>query len=169
MEKDRSEEVVATLRQIIRAIDLHSKALTKEYGLTGPQLLVLRNIESSNPRTVGMIAKKSNLSSATVTAILDRLEQRNLVARYRSDVDKRRLDLHLTEDARNLLAKDPPLLQSQFTERFDRLRHWEQTLLLSSLQRIADMMEATDIESPPVLAIGPLSESEGDIEEYLGE
>ena len=39
------EEVMLLLRQIVRAIDLHSRRLVHDYGLTGPQLLLLRALE----------------------------------------------------------------------------------------------------------------------------
>ncbi|MDX1268522.1 MAG: MarR family transcriptional regulator, partial [Oceanisphaera sp.] len=38
---EKHEEVLVALRQIIRAIDLHSRQLSKASGLTGPQLLLL--------------------------------------------------------------------------------------------------------------------------------
>ncbi|GHX05455.1 transcriptional regulator, MarR family [Vibrio cholerae] len=41
---EKHEEVLVALRQIIRAIDLHSKKLNKDAGLTGPQLILMRSI-----------------------------------------------------------------------------------------------------------------------------
>jgi hypothetical protein len=38
------EEVLVTIRQIIRRIDLYSKKLEHVYGLTGPQLLLLKEL-----------------------------------------------------------------------------------------------------------------------------
>ena len=42
---EKHDEVLIALRQIIRAIDMHSKRLIKEAGLTSPQLLLLKGIE----------------------------------------------------------------------------------------------------------------------------
>ena len=44
-----------------------------------------------------------------------------------------------------------------FVEEFGKLQDWEQTLILSSLQRIATMMEAKEIEAAPILASGALT------------
>lgn len=141
-----SELVFATLRQIIRAIDLQSKQLTKTHGLTGPQLLILKALQKKNvSTTISDISKQASLSQATVTSILDRLEQQGLVERKRSSTDKRRVDVILNEKAKLILDIKPSLLQDEFMQKFQQLEDWEQTLLLSSLQRIASMMNADKI------------------------
>jgi DNA-binding MarR family transcriptional regulator len=94
MRKD--EELLIALRKVIRAIDLRSKQLNKDVGLTGPQLLVMQNIENDPGIMVRQVADNINLSSATVTSILDRLETKQLVNRIRSTEDKRRVGLFLT-------------------------------------------------------------------------
>ena len=40
----RDEELLVALRKVIRAIDLRSKQLSKDAGLTGPQLIVMQSI-----------------------------------------------------------------------------------------------------------------------------
>ena len=98
-QKHPADEVVSTLRKIIRAIDLHSKQLTKKYGLTGPQIIVLKEINESPDRPISEIARKVSLSQATVTSILDRLEQQGYAQRHRSQIDKRKVNIVLTEKA----------------------------------------------------------------------
>jgi len=167
--QELSEDVLITLRKIIRSIELHSRDLSREFGLTGPQLLVLKNIKAHNPCNVRDIAKGANLSSATVTAILDRLEQRSYAKRSRSSVDKRRVEVTLTEKAQKVLESGPTLLQTRFVKRFNDLQDWEQTLLLSSLQRISKMMDAENLNEPlaPVLASGSLTATQQQIEDYI--
>ena len=70
---NKSDEVLKTLRRIIRVIDLHSKKLVQKYGLTGPQMLVLKELLSLNELPVSVLAKNVSLSHATVTSMLDRL------------------------------------------------------------------------------------------------
>jgi DNA-binding MarR family transcriptional regulator len=147
--------VVTALRRIIRAIDLRSRHLVTHYGLTGPQLVVLRQLAASDGTPVGMLTRAVHLSQATVTGILDRLEKRGLVRRERSTGDRRRVLVWLTQAGEQLLATAPPLLQEEFRAAFDRLEDWEQTQILSSLQRVVSMMEAKDIEATPILTTGP--------------
>ncbi|HSL18147.1 MAG TPA: MarR family transcriptional regulator, partial [Methylomirabilota bacterium] len=60
-------QVLAALRRIIRAIDLHSRSLVQRYGLTGPQLVVLKELIDRPPQSVSALAGAVNLSQATVT------------------------------------------------------------------------------------------------------
>lgn len=147
----RHDQVLISLRRIIRAIDLHSKRLERESGLTGPQLLLLRLIANAGQLTAGVIAREVSLSQATVTAIIDRLEQKGLLQRLRNTADKRKVMLTLTSAGEAALAKAPPLLQESFITRFDRLEEWEQSLILSSLQRLGEMMNASDLDAAPLL------------------
>jgi DNA-binding MarR family transcriptional regulator len=162
-----SEKVLISIRQIIRAIDLHSRYLAKSYGLTGPQLLILRELAENNEVTVGKIAKKISLSQATVTNVLDRLAKYRYVERTRSVHDKRMVNVRITEVGRNKLRDNPSLLQEFFIREFEKLAEWEQTLILSSLQRVASMMKAEGIEAFPVLASGSIALSADDIIDFV--
>ncbi|MGB1290590.1 MAG: MarR family winged helix-turn-helix transcriptional regulator [Pseudoalteromonas sp.] len=151
------DELLVALRRVIRAIDLHSKQLNKTSGLTGPQLLIMHEVDQSDGITASRIAQNVNLSPATVTNILDRLENRNLVSRVRSQLDKRRVSLYLTQTGKELLANAPQPLQEHFIEKFTALDEWEQSQLLSSMQRIAAMMDADKIDASPLLEVGALT------------
>lgn len=145
------EQVLITLRQIIRAIDLHSRRLERESGLTGPQLLVLKQIQSTSDITAGVIARKVSLSQATVTAIIDRLERKGILQRERSADDKRKVLLSLTEAGHQALEQAPALMQESFISAFNRLQVSEQSLILSSLQQVAGMMNATQLDAAPLI------------------
>ena len=144
------------LRRVIRATDLHSKYLAKTTGLTAPQILLLQTIRDKGQITIGELANDVSLSQATVTAILDRLEKRKLVYRERSEQDKRKVHAHLTPEAADVLKSAPIPLQEHFTRQFGDLHEWEQTMIISSLQRVAHMMDAQHIDAAPVLDVGTL-------------
>lgn len=151
---DLTDDVLVSLRRIIRANDLHSRRLGKETGLTTPQLVVMRAIVESTEPTVSEVSKQVSLSQATVTNILNRLEGQNLVRRRRSETDKRRVHLEVTATGRELLEGAPKPLQEGFIARFNELHDWEQYLIVSSLARIASMMDADDLDAAPLLAPG---------------
>ncbi|GAB1483530.1 MarR family transcriptional regulator [Treponema sp.] len=146
MNVDLSEDVLATLRRISRAVELYSKALVREYGLTGPQLTILTTIRKSGSLSVSDLARRISLSQATVTSILDRLEQQDFVVRTRGKDDKRLVYIELTDKSRAILEHKPRPLHNDFLKRFAKLEDWEQSLLLSSIQRIAKLMHAENIE-----------------------
>ena len=155
MQKDA--ELLVALRKVIRAIDLRSKQLNKDVGLTGPQLLLMQTISNEPGVMVRQIADNINLSPATVTSILDRLETKQFVQRVRSTEDKRRVEVFLTEQGKVILQDAPLPLQEHFTNRFSQLQEWEQSQMVATMQRIASMMDAQNIDASPMLEVGNLS------------
>ncbi|WP_296898194.1 MarR family winged helix-turn-helix transcriptional regulator [Thiohalocapsa sp.] len=158
-DSDRTAEVLVALRRVIRAVDLHSRALVRSHGLTAPQALVLKEIAAAGELPVGTVAQRVNLSHATITDIVNRLERRGLVVRARSETDRRRVLVRATPEASQTLKRAPPLLQDAFAARFGKLADWEQTLLLASLQRIAALMDAERLDAAPVLAAGTMEDT----------
>jgi DNA-binding MarR family transcriptional regulator len=149
-----TDEVLVSLRRVIRATDLHSKYLAKTTGLTSPQILLLQTIRDNEQVTIGELANEISLSQATVTNILDRLEKRKLVYRERSDKDRRKVHAYLTDSGVETLKAAPVPLQERFTRQFSDLQNWEQTMIIASLQRVAQMMDAQHVDASPVLDIG---------------
>ena len=121
----------------------------------------MRTIRDLGEVTIGTIAENVSLSQATVTTILDRLEHRKLVYRVRSTRDKRKVHAHLTEEGAEILARAPNPLQEDFIQKFQSLAEWEQTMILASLQRVANMMDADDIDASPVLTVGSVLKDDG--------
>ncbi len=148
------DQVLVALRRIIRATDLYSRALGKETGLTIPQLVVIRAIRDMKTPTVSAIARAVSLSQATVTTILNRLEKKELLYRERSQQDRRAVIVQLTAAGRALLKHAPEPLQYSFTNRFKQLPSWEQHGIVASLERVASMMDAQELDAAPMLAMG---------------
>jgi len=153
---EKVERVLITLRQIIRGLDSHSRQITQNHGLTVPQIILMREMDHRPGISVGDLAREVSLSQATVTSIIDRLEHRELVTRTRGEKDKRTVHVELTEKGRSVLSSAPPLLHERFVSSFESLKEWEQSQVLSALERIADMMGVEPVVAYPVLTIGPL-------------
>jgi DNA-binding MarR family transcriptional regulator len=163
------ENVLIAIRQIIRAIDLHSKYLSKKYGLTITQLIILKEVNALKEAHVGEVARRINLSQATVTSVMDRLEKLSYIERTRSETDKRKVIVRITHSGKKKLEDNPSLLQEYFIERFRKLKDWEQTLVLSALQRVASMMDAERLEVMPVLTSESVAASSRDVVEIIGD
>jgi len=161
-----TNEVLIALRRIIQAIDLYSRSLVKEHGITGPQLVILQVLSRNNEMSVGELAKAISLGQATVTGILDRLEKRGLIIRRKDDNDKRKVLISPTEESKKVVAVKPSALQQTFVGQFEKLQDWEKIMILAVLQRIVAMMDAKSIEAYPILTTHPfenLDEPERDI------
>lgn len=148
---DPTRDVLSALRRIIRATDLHSRQLAREVGLTTPQVVVLQAIRDLGEVTSGQLSRRVSLSQGTVTTILDRLEAGGLVERYRSAADRRVVHSRLTRRGRAVLRRAPPLLHERFIEAFERLSPARQARILATLDEVAAMMGAAELDAAPLL------------------
>lgn len=98
-------QICFTLYATSMAINRTYKPMLDEMGITYPQYLVLSVLGENDGATVGAIAHRLALESSTVTPPVKRLEQAGLVARQRSQVDERQVQVHLTEAGRALLNR----------------------------------------------------------------
>ena len=89
--------------------------------------------------------------------MFDRLEKKGYVQRTRDNKDKRKIFVKATVVAEKVFEKAPNLLQEDFVETFHKLEDWEQTFILSSLQRVANMMGAKKLDAAPILAVGDIN------------
>lgn len=152
MEYDLMRDIFMDLRRIMRAMDVHSRELAGSHGLTGPQMLCLREVAARGSLTTGSLALAVALSPATLTGILDRLEVRGLVSRERRPEDKRRVLVSLTAVGRQMAQELPSPLQVRFTDKLLDLPPDEQAAIRKALGSVAKMMEIGDgaaDETPP--------------------
>ncbi|MBX3172186.1 MAG: winged helix-turn-helix transcriptional regulator [Candidatus Eremiobacteraeota bacterium] len=145
------EEILTSIRRIVRAIELYSHSLVSQVGLTSPQLSVLKSVARLSPATPTAIARQLSLSQPTVSGILERLQGKNLVQRVATGGDKRMHSYALTDQAQLQMASSPPLLQESFLQRLSQLQDWERSMLLSALQRVANLMDVETLEAQPSL------------------
>jgi len=156
--------VLAAIRRIVHAVDSHSKELGRALGITLPQLVVLRAIRALGEVTTGRLSEAASLSPATVTTILDKLEDHGLVVRYRNEEDRRVVHSRLTERGAQMLDAAPPFLHERFVSRFAQLDTARKAVLIGALEDVADLMgaptpkagEAPPAELPLEAEIGPL-------------
>lgn len=164
---DLEENILRSLRRITRAIDLHSRRLAAQHQLTAPQLVCLRQVASDAPITPGLLAKGVSLSQATVTGILDRLENKDLVVRRRDQKDRRKVSLHLTDQGARVLKEAPIPLQEHFTRRLAELPRGEQERIEQVLLLVVEMMEAHDLAAAPVITTGNMEATSQEVEQFL--
>jgi len=155
-----SRDILIALRRIMRAIDLHSKKLERSAGLTVPQILLLQALGEAGCTPVSELARLINLSQATVTSILDRLGRKKLVVRNRDSADRRVVTVSLTPEGARCIEQLPALLQEDFVNRFDQLEPWEQSMLTAAVQRIAAVLDATEVDASPILQTGEIAPEE---------
>lgn len=153
----RTNESLVALRRILRATEMSSQQLAKSSGLTSVQVRVLNIISEHGDHVPKEIALRLNVSQATVTALMQRLETKGLIARRRSERDRRQVKLALTEAGVAALEQAPDALQQIYIKRFEALPAWEQSMIVAALERVAHLMDAENINAAPILEHGDLA------------
>jgi len=159
MENPITKAALRAIRRVLRAADRGGRKLASATGLTPSQVLVLQEIERRRESTPTAIASTLQFGQATITNIVDRLVADELVTRRRGERDRRQMLLRITDTGRAMLETAPDLLQNQFQDRFDALPAWEQAMILAALERLGELLDATDIDAAPLLDGGAIDRS----------
>ncbi len=136
--------LIKSIRRIARAAELQSRRVQRDIGLTLPQLVVLGCARDLGEVTTAAISAEADLSPATVVAILDKLEEKRLIERYRSTRDRRIVHTRLTEAGSAILADAPPLLGAGFDAGFGHLPPAVREATLAAFGLVADLAAGPD-------------------------
>ena len=158
---DRTDSSLIAIRRILRATELYGRELAKAAGLTAAQVRVLQVIAETGVSNPTAVATRMGVSQATITALIDRLEQKNLVRRERSERDRRQTNLILTDTGRAALDRAPDALQQRYVKRFEALPEWEQSMIVAALDRVAALLDAENLDASPVLDHGEIGRGPG--------
>lgn len=153
---DRIDSSLIALRRIVRSTELFGKEIRQITGVTPTQFRVLQIIAEQGFATAKAISTRMRVSQGTVTSLVDKLVRDGLVVRQKSALDRRQTDILLTEAGRVVLTDAPDPLQQRFVRKFAAMEDWEQAMLVASLERVAAMLDAEDMDASPVLDTGEI-------------
>lgn len=154
----KADDALIALRQILRKTESSAKRLANTAGLTPSQLRVLQVLAERGETSAGDISQLTQLKLATLTSLVDKLEARGLVTRRRCEEDRRRVWVAITGAGGNSLHAAPDLLQDTFQHRFAGLPDWQQSMIVASLEHVASLLDAENVEAAPILDVGALDE-----------
>ena len=98
---------VAAIRRTGSLMHLMSQAAADRIGINPTDLNCLNILSFSGQLTAGELAKATGLTTASITGVVDRLEQAGFVRRERDAQDRRRVVIHL--DAARALGTVAPV------------------------------------------------------------
>lgn len=156
--------ILVKIRKIVRSINLESKKIQKEYGVSIPQVLCLSYLKNSEGFQASQkeIRKFLNLNSSTINGIIHRLEKKGYLARLPKSGDRRVVNIALTTSGDQLLERLPPLLHDQLSSRLGQMEHQELEAIRKSLDTLIYLLDIESLEASPVITIeGELEENEG--------
>jgi DNA-binding MarR family transcriptional regulator len=133
---------VRSLHRIFKAVDTFSRRALRAFGVSGPQIWALRTLGEAGTLTAGELAERMHLHPSTVTGILQRLEERKLVARRRDDRDRRVSRLQITARGRTVMYRAPEPPRSVVFRGLARLSRGDLRETRRALERVERFMRA---------------------------
>jgi len=115
-----------------RILDTH----LAPYGVTAPQFKVLVMVAQFGADTPADLCRMLSLDSGSMTRMLDRLEQKDLLARKRSEADRRQVRLVLTQEGQQLSDLLPQIGAKAMNEMVGVLESDELAVLEKILTKI---------------------------------
>lgn len=146
-------DILIDIRKIVRSINLESKRIQKDLGISIPQLLCLSFLQGKDnyQATNKQLSEYLNLNSSTVTGIINRLEKKGLIARLPKKGDKRITYVALTSAGYKVLEKRPRLLHDKLTANLTDLAPGRISEIRASLSTLIDVLGIRDIDASPLL------------------
>lgn len=151
-------EILVKLRKIIRSINLESKKIQKEFGISIPQLLVLQFLSNQQEYRASAkdIKNYINLNASTVSGMVYRIEEKGLIAILPNSKDKRGMFVTLTAKGAELLKESPTTLQEKMSKRLMKLSPKQIEELNSSIETLTQLMDAENIDAAPLITLGEM-------------
>ncbi len=144
MELDESlySDLDGLLRRITRKLSAHAHSIVVEFDLTPPQFHALLFCRRKDNPSMKNLCQHLYLTSATVTGIVDRLEEKGLVSRVRDLVDRRSVKVQVTDAGEELLKKVLVTRQEVLAECLAGFDSEEQAQLVSLLERLSNSVDS---------------------------
>lgn len=151
-------EILIKLRKIIRSINLESKKIEKQFGISIPQLLVLQYLSDQEDyaATAKAIKEHIMLNASTVSGIVQRLEDKRLIAKIPSKHDKRSVKIILSALGAKLLEQSPTTLQEKLSRRLMNLSQKQIAELDANIELLTQIMDVDDVDAAPLITADDL-------------
>lgn len=111
-------------------------------GHSPTQLHLLTVLDAIGPTPMSQVAEFVGISPASATAIVDRMIDDSLVARGRSEDDRRQVLVSITRQGRDLLQRAVSSRREQLESVFEHLRDDELAQIVRIMQRLESAIEA---------------------------
>lgn len=128
--------VLNSIRRLVRALRLFSRDVEKRSGLSAAQLFVLQQLREGVPIKLKELARRTMTDLSSVSVVADRLEEKGLIQRRRSEKDGRVREVWLSQHGKILLKQTPDPVQERLLRAVQSMKPSERKNLSASLQSL---------------------------------
>src|SRR5690242_12294443 len=129
------ERSMNAVRSIVRAFRINTRAVELKMGISLAQLFVLQQLSERPADSLNELAERTATHQSSVSVVVRRLVERGLVSRTPSSADKRRIEIAVTPDGRQLLAGAPTTVSMELMSALDRMAREDRETLADLLER----------------------------------
>ena len=146
---DDLRTILDALRHLVRELRRTAAVAESRLGISGAQLFVLQTLARGKAGSINELAELTATHQSSVSVVVSRLVERNLVRRVASAVDARRMEIELTDAGRKMLARAPEVAQTRLFEGVRRLPAADRRHLSRTLETLVALMGGPAV--PPAL------------------
>lgn len=133
------ESFIPAMRELARAyqaFSAYSDAHVRQFDLTPSQFDVIATLGNTQGMTMGDIGEKTLITKGTLTGVVDRLVQKQLVQRETPADNRRSVIVHLTPAGQTVFEEVFPSHIAHLKERFEQLSPSDLEQLNRLLERL---------------------------------
>jgi len=135
-EKELSLKLFVVMSRAIEAVEKAVAKDIKRYSLNLTEFGVLEFLYHKGEQPIQIIGKKVLLASSSITYVVDKLEQKELITRVACPKDRRVTYAQLTEKGRQLMDEIFPLHEEAMAEIFSSLSNKEKEEAIRLLKEV---------------------------------
>jgi DNA-binding MarR family transcriptional regulator len=138
---DSPTDIPNELRPILVRLGRELRKETAQLGVTGGQVTLLYLISQNPGIGVGELAEHERIATPTASGLVDRLERAKLIARLRSETDRRRVGLTITAAGRRKLVAVRARRTVWLTERLQSLTPAERAAIEAAISPLRRLLQ----------------------------
>ena len=144
------QDIVGSIRKLVRAVYLDSQKMKREFGMTGPQSGVLRLLLKNGSMSSADLSRLMYVTPSNITGIIDRLEKKGLVERVRRERDRRVTLLVLTAAGKELSEGIPDAIEKKLINQLSDLENEHVQILAMAMNQVLNLIDTSGVEEKPL-------------------
>jgi len=140
------KEIVGSIRKLVRTVYLDSQNMSRQFGLTGQQGLVLHLLFNGGSMSSASLSRRMYVTPSNITGIIDRLERKGLVQRVRKEGDRRVALITLTDAGKELSQNVPDPIEKRLVNQLIDLDKEHVQVIYQTINQILHLIDIKDVE-----------------------
>jgi DNA-binding MarR family transcriptional regulator len=133
--------MLTVVKRIMSVVKQNFESDFKKMGVTQSQILVMRVLNLRGDMKVSDISKELDLSNSTVSGIIDRLVEKKIVQRKRSDEDRRIVMISLADEYRQPVKKGLNAFAQKMRKALSTMTEEDVDSIIRGLEKLEKILE----------------------------